>query len=1287
MFKSILSKLQKNYGANSLRSILIVTFISQITLVVGLVGFLSHRNGQKAVNQVVNDLRAEITARIKQELDVYLTTPHTINSLNGKAYFIGQWNLQTCQQLEQNFVNQIKLFPKTTYIFLGTKAELFCGAERTLNDRIRIGEWNGKLLEPKFYTYETDDRGHRTKIAGINSNYDLLSRPWYQTALATGQASWGEIYIWTAPYLNLALPAVKPLYNSSGEFEAVLAVDLSLEDIQKFLQELKIGKTGKAFIIEGNGLLVATSTDESPFKSKTYQQKQPQQFENLDSGAFLKDLQSSKFQRLDILDSKEPVVQATAQFLQQYFGDYSQIDRNYQLEFNYKGQKQFLEVVTYQDEFGLDWLIVLLLPESDFMATINANTRMTILLCVISLFLSVIAAILISRFLAMPIEHLSASVSQITLGGKDSKLNVRGTKELNRLASSFNEMTSQLQNSFATLKKQNEEMKSLNNSLQELDRLKDEFLANTSHELRTPLNGIIGLAESLLDGIAGKLSDPARSNLSLIVNSARRLNNLVNDILDFSKLRHEDIQLQLSAIGVRECTELVISLCEPLINNKDLKLINNISPDLAEVRADENRLQQILYNLIGNGIKFTNTGKIEITAATRNDYLAISVKDTGIGIDRDKLATIFDSFSQADGTTDRIYGGTGLGLAITKKLVELHGGKISVTSELGLGSVFTFTLPLAQQEPEAIESSPTPRNNINLLPLEPLNLTAIAPENNSDRTIDNDPNSNWQITIVDDDPVNRQVLYNFLKLQNYQISLVASGIELLEQIEGDRPPDLILLDVMMPKMTGLEVTQRIRQNWSVDTLPIVFISAKNRISDRLAGLEVQANDYLTKPIAKHELLARIKTHLSLLQESRNRQKAEATLQEINRTLEQKVFERTQELHQTLELLQAAQAQLQFENSLLRKTVDTSYRYQIGGTLPSDSPTYVVRAADRMLYQALCHGQFCCVFNARQMGKSSLRVKMMSQLETEGTTCVAIDLTTIGSKNITLERWYGSFIYKMASNLELLNKFNFRAWWQNLDFLSSVERLRVFIDEILLEEITNNIVIFIDEIDSVLSLSFPMDDFFVLLRSFYNSRAENSKYQRLNFVLLGVTTPYNLIQDRQLTPFNIGISIPLMGFQKHEIDPLVAGLAEVKAEGRLLVEQILFWTNGQPFLTQKICQLILLENPQLSPGSEADFVARLIKSNVIDNWQFNDEPEHLKTIANRLINNPSFDDRLLEIYQQIYREKTINFRENPEIRELLLSGLVCIKEDKITISNLIYEAVFNSDWIEGQLNSR
>jgi len=422
-----------------------------------------------------------------------------------------------------------------------------------------------------------------------------------------------------------------------------------------------------------------------------------------------------------------------------------------------------------------------------------------------------------------------------------------------------------------------------NKELERMDKLKDEFLANTSHELRTPLNGIIGLADSLIDGVAGQLPPAAVKNLSMIVASGQRLAALVDDILDFSKLKQQDIQLQLKPVGLREITDIVLTLSQVLKGQKKLTLINAISADLPSAYADENRLQQILYNLIGNALKFTERGTIEISANLVNSQLAITVSDTGIGIPADKIVRIFEAFEQAEGSTARIYGGTGLGLTVTKQLVELHGGKIWVESTVGIGSQFTFALPISEKPAESLNTRHSASIEIpQSVEIEPVPLTPDSEQ--------------FCILIVDDEPINLQVLINHLSLNHYLIKQASSGQEAITLIEEGLKPDLVLLDVMMPKMTGYEVTKKLRDKWPLTELPILLLTAKNQVEDLVVGLEIGANDYLTKPISKDELLARIKTHLSIkhLREENLRMSAEL---EVSRQLQQMLLPTKKELQQ------------------------------------------------------------------------------------------------------------------------------------------------------------------------------------------------------------------------------------------------------------------------------------------------------------------------------------------------------------------------------------------------------
>ena len=789
----------------------------------------------------------EVSDRVEQHLDAYLAIPHQINQINFDAIKTGTLDLNDFQSLERQFWTQMRGFDSMSAVYFSNYNAEYVGVEKLPDGTVHLSIIDTDTPIQEYRKYQLDTSGNRTKLLSSNKLKQNRKRIWYNAAVEAAQPTWAPIIPWTTVAGVLSIDAVRPVDDTGG----MIGISLTLSDISKFLSQVKIGKSGQVIILEPSGDMVANSTKESPsIVGEDGQGKQ-----------------------IQAVKSSVPLTQSTARHLRDLFGTLDAIDTKQQIKFDIDGKRHFLQVLPFKDDYGLDWLIVVVVPESDFMGQINANTRNTILLCIAALGISTIAGMITSRWVTKPLERLNAAVKDIAKGKWDKKVDIDRSDEVGELAKSFNSMAGKLKESFETLENQNQELK-------RLDRLKDDFLANTSHELRTPLNGIIGITQSMLDGATGKLSEPQHNNLSMVVTSGNRLSNLVNDILDFSKLKNKNLELQLRSVGLRSITEVVLTVSKTLIVGKDLQLVNAVPDDLPLVYADENRLQQILYNLIGNGIKFTESGSVEVSAslcnregttnlfsngdkgqAIDNQQIAISVRDTGIGIPSESLDRIFESFEQEDGSTERKYGGTGIGLTVTKQLVELHGGTISVESEVGVGSRFTFTLPISKEQ---ILPSEEPAKVARLKDYDIENSAVVLETLAEESTSSNGKeNGKIHVLVVDDEPINIQVLKNHLCLENYHVTSALNGQKALALFEGEQKFDLMLLDVMMPGMSGYEVCAKVRENHPAHEMPIVMLTAKNQVSDLVTAFQFGANDYLTKPFSKDELLSRIKSHIQL----------------------------------------------------------------------------------------------------------------------------------------------------------------------------------------------------------------------------------------------------------------------------------------------------------------------------------------------------------------------------------------------------------------------------------------
>ncbi|MEH2208556.1 MAG: ATP-binding protein [Nostoc sp.] len=834
------NKNSPNKGNLPLRLVLVLPFVLQIFAAVGLTGYLSLRNGQQAVNDLANRLQREVSDRIDQHLDSYLNTGRHLAEINGGAMDMGLLDPNNPQQLGQFFWKQLQLH-NVGYIGFCLQTGDFAGAGRFFDDgRVTVDEVSRKRNgNQHWYIYNTDKLGNRAKLAIDNGPYIAMQEAWCEEPAKTGKSMW-TLYQWQSPPYTVSVSANRPVYDKNKNLIGVIGVDQRLTQISDFLQQLKVSPSGKTFILERNGLLIASSNKEQSFT-----------------------LVNSKAKRLHGSDSKDPLIQATAKHLTERFKNLSTIKDNQSLEFQLNGQRHFIQVAPWRDEWGLDWLVVVAVPESDFMGQINANTRTTLLLCLGALTLATILGFYTSRWIARPILRLSQASESIAAGELNQQVEVPPVDELGRLAQSFNRMAQQLRDSFTTIEQTNQQLAKTNEELESrveerthelkeakltadaANHAKSDFLANMSHELRTPLNGILGYAQIL----ARTASDEKQQRgIDIIYQCGSHLLTLINDILDLSKIEARKLELQLVPFYLPAFLQSVVEICRIKAEQKGIEFIYQPSKNSAiGIVADEKRLRQVLINLLGNAIKFTDKGsvtfKVEVLLGDITN-LRFYIQDTGIGMSPQQLEKIFLPFEQV-GDSKRQSEGTGLGLAISQRFVELMASQIQVESQLGVGSKFFFNINCAIATDWVQTNSLTSSGRI-------VGYVGATPIKENRK----------KILIVDDRWENRSVIVNLLEPLGFEVLEANNGEEGLEKITRHRP-DMIICDLAMPVMDGWEMLKQLRQSQTLRDAIVIVSSASVFEIDRQNSLDAGGNDFLAKPVQAHELYAVLAKQLQL----------------------------------------------------------------------------------------------------------------------------------------------------------------------------------------------------------------------------------------------------------------------------------------------------------------------------------------------------------------------------------------------------------------------------------------
>lgn len=822
-----------------LRVILVVPFVLQIFAAVGLTGYFSLRNGQQAVNDLTSQVMHKHSELVGQHLDRYLAVPNQINQINIDAIELGLLDLQNLPITGRYFWKQMQVY-NVGYINFGNLDGRFIGIERLNNGKFLINEVPGKTPLAQVdnvvsYIYGADNQGKRTKLQETTKGDDHRFESWFTDAVKAKKPVWTQIYQWLDKPEVLSISSSYPVSDRDGKLIGVIGVDLIVSQIGDFLRQIPVSPTGKVFVIEHNGRLIASSGAEKPFN-----------------------LKYGKAKRLNVLDSSDRLTQTTAQYLKQKFGDFRNIKNAQQLEFAIAGERQFVQITPWQDRYGLDWVAIVVVPETDFMAQISANTNTTIILCLVSLMVATILGLLTARWITKPIERLSQASEAIANGNLDQNVEIQSINELQILSQFFNQMSDQLKDSFELLETRVEqrtvELNEAKLAAETANTAKSEFLANMSHELRTPLNAILGFTQ--LMSRDSSLPPTQQENLQIIDRSGEHLLSLINDVLDMAKVESGQMGLNENNFDLYHLLDTTKEMFQLKAEAQNIEMIVERDLDLPQyVRADERKLRQVLINLVGNAIKFTQEGSIKVLTTLGDKppkspkdvdvldkfTLHFEIADTGHGIAQNEMEILFEPFIQTE-TGRQSQQGAGLGLPISRKFVQIMGGDITAESILGQGTVFKFDIQvlLGLGLDVGTQLLEKPRKVIGLQPGQPT----------------------YRILVVDDRPTNRHLLIQLLSPIGFEMREAVNGQEAVAVWESWEP-HLIWMDMRMPIMNGYEAARTIKSHLKGQATVIVALTASTLEEERAIVISAGCNDFVRKPFRAETIFEKLTEHLGV----------------------------------------------------------------------------------------------------------------------------------------------------------------------------------------------------------------------------------------------------------------------------------------------------------------------------------------------------------------------------------------------------------------------------------------